>query len=155
QVGKGTTFRVLLPPAATRTVGGAAGVSTATTPTHARILVIDDEEMLLKFVSRMLEREAHEVVCVGSAGEALTVLERGELFDMILCDMMMPNMTGMEFYEVLLRKYPYLVRRITFMTGGAITAREDDFLRSISSRLLGKPFTQERLLERIQQCLAG
>jgi CheY-like chemotaxis protein len=117
--------------------------------------VIDDEEMLLRIVRRMLEIEAHELLCVGSAREALAVLEKGEQFDIILCDMMMPNMTGMKLYEVLLREHPDQVSRIIFMTGGATTAREDDFLRSIPNVLLGKPFTPKSLLEAVHQFLAA
>jgi PAS domain S-box-containing protein len=127
ELGKGTTFRVLLPAAApVEKIGAAiaAGVpETARPRLHGRILVIDDEGMLLRAIKRILEDEDHEVTCIESAREALTLIDGGQRFDVILSDLMMPTMTGMEFYERLLAQHPEVARRVVFISGGAITAR--------------------------------
>ena len=85
----------------------------------------------------------------------LARIERGERFDVIFCDLMMPDMTGMEFYEALLSQHLDLARRMVFMSGGGTTARADDFLRSVRNPKIGKPFTSKRLLETVQQFLVA
>ena len=115
--------------------------------------MIDGEEVLLRIIGRTLKNEDHEVFCTGNATEALALIERGEKFDVIFCDLMMPNMTGMECYEALLRQHPDLAQRMVFMSGGIITASADDFLRSVPNLLIEKPFTPKRLLETVQQLL--
>jgi signal transduction histidine kinase len=153
QVGHGATFRVLLPPAPEGTEAAASVAGKELQRLRGRILVIDGEEVLLRIIGRTLKNEDHEVFCTGNATEALALIERGEKFDVIFCDLMMPNMTGMECYEALLRQHPDLAQRMVFMSGGIITASADDFLRSVPNLLIEKPFTPKRLLETVQQLL--
>lgn len=153
EVGKGTTFRVLLPPAPAEKTEAVAPAPYKTPPLHGRILVIDDEDMLLRAIKRILEDDQQDVVCKKSAREALGLIDSGERFDIILSDLMMPTMTGMEFYEALLSRNPDLSRRVVFMSGGAITARMADFLKSVPSQRLEKPFKLASLLEAIQRLL--
>ncbi|HXB73677.1 MAG TPA: response regulator [Candidatus Acidoferrales bacterium] len=154
QVGKGTTFRVLLP-AATIARAGAARSAGKTDRLRGRILVVDDEEQILRIIGRTLGMDGHEAVCIENAQEALALIERGERFDVIVCDLMMPNMTGMDLYEILLGQDPDLARRVVFISGGATSARAGDFLRSVLNPIISKPFTPKQLLEVIQQLLAA
>jgi CheY-like chemotaxis protein len=116
---------------------------------RARILAIDDEPLVLRGLRRVLLD--HDLVCVAQAAEALRLLESGEPFDVILCDLMMPEMTGVEFYNCLRKSLPALAHRIVFMTGGAIAADADGFLASVSNLRLEKPFEMESLESSIRQ----
>src|SRR6185312_6331794 len=98
---------------------------------------------------RELLGASHEVTATTSASDALAAIasERGE-FDVVFCDLMMPGMNGMDFYDQVLATHPALARRIVFMTGGAFTARAAEFLASIENRRIEKPFSLG-LIERI------
>ena len=151
----GTTFRVVIPPAPPAT----ATETRKPTPSDARalrgrILVIDDESALLRAIQRILEDEDHHVVGTQSAMDALAMIERGDRFDLILSDLMMPMMTGHEFYETLLARNPTLAKSIVFISGGAITARVDTFLKSVPNLRLEKPFKASQLRDVVQLALA-
>jgi CheY-like chemotaxis protein len=89
-------------------------------------------------VARALAREA-QVVALTSAREALALLGRGERFDRILCDLMMPGMSGPELHAELARRHPELLPRLTFMTGGAFTEGARGFVESWRGPILEKP----------------
>jgi PAS domain S-box-containing protein len=107
------------------------------------ILVIDDEPMVGRAITRMLV-PPHRVVFVGSAAEALALLATGS-FDTILCDLMMPDMTGMALYERLRVEAPAHAARMVFLTGGAFTPEASDFLGRVPNARLEKPFTPAHL----------
>jgi signal transduction histidine kinase len=134
----GSTFRVVLP----------AGTLEAVQPlpypasieaTRARILVIDDEPALCQIVQRLL-RSDNDVVTSLNAKQALQLLSSDRSFDVILCDLMMPEMTGMEFHDELMRVAPELASRTIFLTGGAFTSKAAKFLDRVPNRRLEKPF---------------
>ncbi len=127
---------------------GPAPVLPADPPTTARgegsdILVIDDEPMVGRAITRMLV-PPHRVVFVGSAAEALAQLGT-DRFDTILCDLMMPEMTGMELYRKLLAEAPAQAARMVFLTGGAFTREASEFLAEVPNGRLEKPFTPAQL----------
>lgn len=136
-VGRGTSVYVTLPAASPRTLqpAPATGPSAAV---RGRILLVDDEEMVLRALRRILS--AHELECVTSAKEALARIDAGPPFDLIVTDLMMPTMTGMEFYEALLARDPELARRTVFMTGGSVTAQTEAFFQSVPNVRIEKPF---------------
>ncbi|MBA3391407.1 MAG: response regulator [Deltaproteobacteria bacterium] len=136
--GKGTTFRVALPIAAAEHVPRGRTPTRPMTPKRARILVVDDEPMITTVLSRVLSAE-HEVRATASAIEALELV-RANNYDVILCDVMMPQMTGMEFHERLLAENPDQAARIVFMTGDAFTAAARAFLDEVPNDRLEKPF---------------
>lgn len=117
-----------------------------------RVLVIDDEPALSAVVRRLLRGE-HEVVCSVDAREGLELLGRGAAFDVIICDIMMPNMSGIEFFERLRQRHPELTSRVVFMTGGAFHASAQQFLRTVSNPVLDKPFETRALHEVIARVL--
>jgi signal transduction histidine kinase len=140
--GVGTTFRVRLPAAvATPRVGAPAAPEGAI---RGRVLVIDDEPMVLSSFHRILARE-HDVTTVGSAEEALELLEGGASFDVILCDLMMPGVSGMDLHERLAARAPDQAERMIFMTGGAFTARAREFLDTVKNQWFDKPFDVSKL----------
>ncbi len=117
------------------------------------VLVVDDEPMIGRVLEIALQRE-HDVTSVHSAESALTLLERGDAFDVILCDLSMPGMGGREFYERLRSTRPEIAARIVFMSGGARSAEDARFLSSMASRRLDKPFRTDELAPLIAQRIA-
>jgi two-component system cell cycle sensor histidine kinase/response regulator CckA len=143
--GHGTTFRVILQPSrgpSTRPPPEVAAPKGA--PRRARVLVVDDEAAVGSVVRRLLGRE-HDVVAVTSGRAALAMLTHGERFDVIACDMMMPDLCGMDFYEELVTQFPASAERVFFMTGGVFTPRAQAFLERTGLTRLNKPFDSESL----------
>lgn len=105
---------------------------------HGRLLVIDDEPPVARAIARFLRE--HEVTIVEGGRAALEVIRGGATFDVILCDLMMPDLTGMEVHEQLSKEQPGLADRVIFMTGGIFTERAAAFLESVTNPRLEKPF---------------
>jgi signal transduction histidine kinase/ligand-binding sensor domain-containing protein/CheY-like chemotaxis protein len=155
ELGRGTTFEVVLPPAPEAALAEpATAAAPASAPlSRSRLLVIDDEPLLIAALARTLAPE-HEVVAFTSARPALERLRAGERFELILCDLMMPEMTGMELHETLAREAPELAGRMVFITGGAFTEAARAFLHTTHLPYLEKPFEPETLRARLQVLLA-
>ena len=145
EVGKGTTFRVVLPAARSIEMAEQPPVARAARAARrARVLIVDDEPMLVGVIRRSLSKE-HEVVAITSASEALDRIRAGESFDVILCDLMMPQMTGMDLHAELRRVDPAAAERMVFMTGGAFTPAARAFLDEVPNQRLEKPFDAQHL----------
>ena len=119
---------------------------------RGRVLVVDDESVVAHTLKVLLQGE-HDLVVAESGAEALELLQ-GEAasaptYDAILCDLMMPGMTGMELFEVLRREYPALARRVVFMTGGVSMLRVSEFLESVPNAKFEKPFD----IAELRRCL--
>ena len=112
--------------------------SIMTDPTRRRILVIDDEGCLRKVFARLL-RDVHEVAEQSSGRGALAAFEAGERFDAILCDLMMPGMSGMDLFARVAVLAPEQAARMIFVTGGAFTQEAADFLARVPNPRLEKP----------------
>ncbi|HUL59519.1 MAG TPA: ATP-binding protein [Anaeromyxobacteraceae bacterium] len=139
EVGRGSVFRVLLPPAPREQVREAAPAPAGAHAIRGKILVVDDEPLVGSVLQRTLQSE-HDVTVVGSARAALDALERGEQFDVVLSDLLMPEMTGMDLYRELVRREPALARRVVFLTGGAFTTAAREFLEREAVLCVEKPF---------------
>ncbi len=137
EVGKGTTFRVALPAAKERD-SARMKAEEPTSARRARVLVVDDEPAIGRAIGRLLARQ-HDVSVATDAREALRRIAAGDVFDVILCDLMMSGMTGMDFFETLRTQHPALALRVVFMTGGTFTPRGQAFLRSTGNATLTKP----------------
>lgn len=145
EVGRGTTFRITLPQAKRDAdAPGPGGAPTAVPRRRGRVLVIDDEPLITKALRRTLAGD-HAVVAAGSAAEALTLLATEPPFDVILCDIMMPQMTGVELFEELRRRARGLADRVIFLTGGAFTSSTREFLDSVPNQRVEKPFDPHHL----------
>jgi PAS domain S-box-containing protein len=150
EVGRGSTFRVILPASTQEVSMTPASIEAVPQGPKATILVIDDEPLVGKSVQRILRRD-QKVVFVSSAEEALKRLTSGEHYDMILCDLMMPQMTGMELYERLQTVAPDLISRIVFISGGVFTPRSHEFLQRVPNRRLDKPLEAQPLRRLVQE----
>ena len=142
--GKGTRFRIVLPPARPTIAGELLPIRLAEPGlSRGRVLIVDDEPAVGKALARALRE--HEVTVVSAAKEALPLLSKGAEFDLILCDVMMPEMSGMALYEEIARLRPELIERIVFMTGGAFDPALRLFLERVPSQCIEKPFDSQRL----------
>lgn len=106
---------------------------------RGRVLVVDDEHGIRTTLRRALERD-HDVVVTASAREARAILEQDTAFDLILSDLMMPDMTGMELREWLCGHAPDVAERVVLMSGGVFTREARRYLESTRCRVLDKPF---------------
>jgi two-component system NtrC family sensor kinase len=154
-VGQGTTVTVRLPvvrlgspelaallPAEVARAGEAAPA-----PLRGRVLVVDDEPLILRMMMHALRD--HDVVAVTSASDALERCATRS-FDVILCDLMMPGMSGMQLYERLREVHPELEQRIVFMTGGSLLPDVQRFLASTPNPCLDKPIP----IKGLRSCVA-
>ena len=148
ELGKGTTFEVVLPSAPAHPSGEHSAISGITNVSTARgrLLIIDDEPLLIAALSRTLSPE-HEVIALTHAREALERVRAGERFALILCDLMMPELTGMDVYYSVRTTWPGLQERIAFITGGAFTPETQRFLKEVPNPLLTKPFEPAHIRE--------
>jgi PAS domain S-box-containing protein len=138
--GMGTTFRVLLPATEHERQGNQRPeAARPISLTRARVLVVDDEPGIGRSLARSLGRD-HDVSTVTCARDALDLLLESDSFDAVLCDVMMPEMTGVELYAELERFRPDLAERVLFFTGGAFTPATQAFVQRMADRCLEKPF---------------
>lgn len=151
QPGRGTTVRVRLP-VALATAVPLAEMQPPIAHQRARFLLVDDESGLVNAVVQYFER-THDVVGVTTGGEALELLSGGEHFDLILCDLMMPGISGMDIYDRLMEVAPESARRMIFMSGGAYTAQAAAFLTRVNNERLAKPFGMRQLRALIEASL--
>jgi PAS domain S-box-containing protein len=139
----GATFRVLLPSGTSVDQAAArpARVAEAAAPEkRLRLLVVDDEIAIGRTLAIALS-DAFDVTTATSGREALALLENGELtFDVVLCDLMMPDVTGMDVYERVVVHAPAMSRRFVFVTGGAFTDRARAFVERVQMPVVEKPF---------------
>ena len=145
KLGVGSTFRVLLPTADVVPASSPPKRSSSQPPPRrGRVLVVDDEPMVALAVQRTLEAQ-HDVSVVHRAQDALAMLEAGERFDVIFCDVMMPNVTGVDFFKAVSRLAPSEIEKIVFLTGGAFASQARQFLEAVPNVRLDKPFTPDEL----------
>lgn len=145
---KGSVFRVVLPAMVgspekrqrSKTVPPVAAVL------RKRILVVDDEPAVVRTVERLLSQE-HDVIGLLHAREALEKIQAGQRFDAILCDLLMPEMTGMSLYRELQKVAPDQAERMIFITGGAFTPDASEFIKTVKNPHMEKPFNIPQLKE--------
>ena len=106
---------------------------------RGRVLLVDDEFFIVSALRRLLGSE-HDVTSVMSAQDGIALVEAGHRFDVILCDLRMPGMSGIEFYERLESLAPDLLERIVFCTGAIFSTDTRQFFDRVPNRILEKPF---------------
>jgi CheY-like chemotaxis protein len=119
---------------------------------RGRILLIDDERSYLRLVKALLE-PYHDVEIAGDGVEAFALLEAGERFDLLLCDVTMPRLDGPGLYERVRALDASLTSRFVFVTGGAFTPRTVEFLKGVANPQIQKPFDPPTLLTKLQEWL--
>ena len=143
-LGKGTTFRVLLPPSASALPAAVQLREVAASLRRGKVLVVDDEPAIAKALGRALEPE-HEVTIAPNADQASRLIVAGSRYDVILCDLMMPQMTGMDLHADLQQSAPEQATRMVFLTGGAFTSEARSFLDGVPNQRIEKPFDTQQV----------
>ena len=148
----GALFRVSLPAALTREEPSepyqetlAASLSEG----RASLLIIDDEAPILRVVSRLLSREHDVEGCRDPLEARARLVEQGDRFDVIFCDVTMPELDGIALFEELRGARPEQASRFVFLTGGALNEKQRSFLKSAKVPIVYKPFSKDELLELI------
>jgi CheY-like chemotaxis protein len=136
--GTGTVFRVALPVAQAGPEIAEPARPVAPPVRRGRILVVDDDPLVGSALRRMLSVD-HTVTTKTSARDALAHLRAGEPCDIVICDVMMPEMTGIELHAELERTDPATADKIVFMTGGAFTPSARAFLEKVRNPRVDKP----------------
>jgi CheY-like chemotaxis protein len=138
--GAGTTARVLLP--AIRLTPEADTSAPPMPPAgtrRARVMLVDDEAALARAVATELARD-HEVKVFTHSALARDELLRDPDYDAVVCDLIMPELSGMELYRQVCRRHPHYTDRFVFVTGGAFTRRAAEFVATTPAAVLLKPF---------------
>ena len=143
-VGVGSSFRVVIPAAApvSRSARPAPSLSNDEERPRLRILVIDDEREIVESIQRLLR--GHDVEAAISPLHALGLVG-DRPYDVILCDVLMPEMNGMELHAEIAKVHPDVARRIVFMTGGTSGHTVGDFFSRVENERIDKPFDVDEL----------
>jgi len=121
-------------------------------PSKLRVLIVDDEELVARTLERVLRAE-YLVVIATSGEHAQQLIAEGPAFDLALCDLMMPGMSGMALAAWVAEHAPPLRERMVFMTGGAFTAEAERFLSRSNNPVLEKPFVPSEVLRAVHKAL--
>jgi CheY-like chemotaxis protein len=146
-LGHGTVFRVLFPAAAARPEPSTSETM-VTAKRRMRLLVVDDDVAIGRSIQRTLS-EHHTVETSKSAREALSRITSGERFDVIISDLMMPDLTGAQLHDAISRIDSAQARRVIFLTGGAFSPSAREFLERVPNPRMEKPFDIPTLLSTI------
>lgn len=149
-IGEGSTFTVTLPSARATDPPPlrAPDNEIKSVKRKLKILIIDDEISFADALKTTIELE-HAVQTEGSSVAALQMVLQNPDYDCIICDMMMPEMTGMDFYQNLVRDGRGLEKKIIFMSGGAFTPQTISFLENCQNLRLAKPFSRSEFRNHI------
>jgi PAS domain S-box-containing protein len=121
--------------------------------TGAKILVVDDEPVVREFISKVLTDEGHQVETVDNGEDALKMV-KSKRYRIILLDIKMPGMSGIELYKRFQKIAPSLARRVVFVTGDIMGARTTAFLSKAKSPYITKPFDAKQLKIAINRIFA-
>jgi PAS domain S-box-containing protein len=152
-VGAGSVFRIVLPAAVSEPASDGAASQVRPTPSGKglHVLVVDDEHEICESTKRLLK--GHDVDTAASAAQAIELC-RDRTYDVLLCDLLMPSMTGMDLHAHLAKVRPELVARMIFMTGGPFGQGVREFLASVPNARLDKPFEAEELAALLDEARA-
>lgn len=117
---------------------------------RARILVIDDERAVRELISDALKIEGHDVHTADNGREGLDLIGQYR-FDLVFCDLRMPEMDGQALYETVQRDHPQILKRIVFVTAQANSTDYGPFLRSTGIPVIEKPFTLSQLRQAVSK----
>lgn len=153
ELGKGSTLRVVLPALEVKLKTPPKALWSAL-PKDKRVMVVDDDPLVARAMARALG-EGPEVVVITDPNLALARLVGGERVDLILCDVMMPGLSGEAFQAALSKVHPALAAGIIFITGGAFTAGATEFLAKTKNRWVQKPIETSALRELVHDALSA
>ncbi len=138
-LGAGTMFRIALPGESQGpTIATPKVPQNAAPPRRGKVLIVDDEVVFATSLRRLIARD-HEAIVMNRGRDVLDQIRAGVRYDAILCDLMMPELTGMELHAQLLELAPDQADRMIFVTGGAFTETAQRFLERLRTPWFEKP----------------
>ena len=120
---------------------------------RSRLLVIDDDQEVRDTIADVLRFDGFDVQTASDGREGLALINRNP-YDLIFCDLRMPQMDGRAFYEEVQRDYPRVLKRLVFVTGEAQAFQYAAFLRDTGIPVLEKPVTFQQLKNMVER-MAG
>jgi CheY-like chemotaxis protein len=158
-LGKGTTILVVLPIATPDNVDTpifspprrSSPPENLPKNSRLRVLIIDDDPLVARVLNRIL-REHHVSVCVDGS-QARNILKDDTMWDLILCDLMMPNVTGMDIHQFCVEQCPENVQQMVFITGGTFTRSAQDFIDDPKIKVLHKPIQVQQLTQLVDKVI--
>jgi CheY-like chemotaxis protein/anti-sigma regulatory factor (Ser/Thr protein kinase) len=154
QLGRGSKFTVVVPRMQETELAIDPAPESTEAPLSSRslnILVLDDDVMVARSIGRILGSQ-HEVTICTRGSEALKLLDQAD-FHVIFCDVMMPEMNGLEFFALLRERRSWLAERLVFMTGGLFIQAVRDQLEALDNPCIAKPFQPEAVLEAVRRSM--
>jgi two-component system, cell cycle sensor histidine kinase and response regulator CckA len=155
EVGVGSTFTVTLPYSNDRPLGQLQPSSRPPAPStrSLRVLVVDDDVFVARSIRRLL-RPQHDVTLALSGRQALGLIRNSD-YDVIFCDVMMPEMTGMELHAAVSKQNVKLSERFVFITGGPFTPEARQLFDAVTNPCIQKPFTPGDLANVLETAILG
>jgi nitrogen-specific signal transduction histidine kinase/CheY-like chemotaxis protein len=154
KLGEGSRFVVTLPAATDeRGLSQTPPPGALQLPKRGRVLVVDDEPLIGNVARRLLSQN-NDVTVVQSAEEALALLLGGQVYDCVLCDLMMPGTSGMEFFAHVRGVLPQAAERFVFVSGGPTTQEAARFVESLQQEVIEKPFNADVLRAKVGTTVA-
>ncbi|MDQ3829835.1 MAG: response regulator, partial [Candidatus Tectomicrobia bacterium] len=125
----------------------------AVVPVKGRaILIIDDEPGIVSALAYLLRRDGYHVGTAANGRLALEQLQ-GQAYDLILCDLRMPELDGPGLYQEIGEHQPHLLSRMIFLTGDTLSPEAREFLEKVGVARLNKPFRAAEVRRIVQQAL--
>lgn len=122
--------------------------------TLGKVLIVDDEPAIRNILARILSNKGHQTQTVSNGKAALALLhEKG--YDLLVADLRMSGVSGIDLYQTLKKKCPKMADRTIFITGDTMTDETNEFLTASGRPYLAKPFTPMEFLEIIERALEG
>ena len=115
-------------------------------------MVVDDEPGITSALAHLLRRSGYAVDTAANGRLALDQLQRRP-YDLILCDLRMPELDGPGFYQALRQRYPHLRQRVIFLTGDTLSPQAREFLAKAGVARLSKPFRAAEVRQLVHQVL--
>jgi PAS domain S-box-containing protein len=153
QVSRGAVFRIKLPVEAVPVTVSEIPVPEALLPVKGKaILIIDDEPGIVSALAYLLRRDGYYVDTASNGRRALEQLQ-GQPYDLILCDLRMPELDGPGLYQEIAAHLPHLLSRMIFLTGDTLSPEAREFLEKAGVARLNKPFRAAEVRRAVQQAL--
>jgi CheY-like chemotaxis protein len=150
---EGSTFTVDLPMLAAEDgteaeprTSSSEPAATGSAPAARRVLVVDDEPVILDLLLDLLEAKGVEVETAESGSRALEKMA-AHTFDAVVLDLRMPGMDGRAVFENIRQRYPELISKVFFATGDMVSKETRDFLRDTGAPCIQKPFQIDQVLD--------
>lgn len=118
----------------------------------AHILLVDDEPSILEVFARILSKQGYQVDTAQDSTNALEHIQKGD-YDLVLCDIQMPDMNGVELYYRIQETRPDMLSRLIFISGDSVDERTQEFIRSVPNRLVNKPLGINDLIKIVSEAV--